>query len=43
MNRTGIPLALLSALLPAGSIEGQGRDLDLDRPFAPHPPSVVAA
>jgi hypothetical protein len=39
------PLALdaLARLLPPGSIEGQGRDIDLDRPFVPRPPSEIAA
>lgn len=31
----------LDELLPAGSIEGQGHDLDLDRPFVTRPPSEV--
>jgi hypothetical protein len=34
--------AQLDQLLPRGSIEGQGRELDLDSPFTPRPPSVVS-
>jgi hypothetical protein len=33
----------LVAMLPPGSIEGQGYDLDLDRPFVTRPPSELAA
>jgi hypothetical protein len=32
----------LSTVLPRGSIEGQGYDLDLDRPFIPRPPGAHA-
>lgn len=32
----------LSTLLPEGSIEGQGLEVDLDRPFVTRPPSEVA-
>jgi hypothetical protein len=35
--------AALAALLPAGSIEGQGHDVDLERPFVTRPPSEIAA
>lgn len=34
--------AALDELLPAGSIEGQGHDVDLERPFVTRPPSVIA-
>jgi hypothetical protein len=33
----------LGQLLPHGSIEGQGRDVDLSLPFVLRPPSVIAA
>ncbi|MCA9588354.1 MAG: zinc dependent phospholipase C family protein [Myxococcales bacterium] len=35
--------AHLDAALPPGSIEGQGRDIDLDRAFVTRPPSEIAA
>ncbi len=35
--------AALDARLPAGSIEGQGSDVDLARPFCARPPNEIAA
>jgi hypothetical protein len=34
--------AALDAALPAGSIEGQGHDVDLEAPYVVRPPTVVA-
>lgn len=36
-------LAVLAERLPPGSIDGQGADVDLDRPFVARPPSEVVA
>jgi hypothetical protein len=38
-----LALDALARLLPPGSIEGQGRDVDLGRPFVPRPPSEIAS
>jgi hypothetical protein len=35
--------AAMTALLPEGSIEGQGHDVNVDLPFATRPPSEIAA